>query len=267
MSLNEPKKPKPINQYAGVTSNPDVAEAQKAIGIKNVDSDNDMREINEWILNKRYEEQYKDDYWYQAQEDIAGDDYDDDWRPSSGQLDQINARAYDYQVQAETQSNNQMLIDIQEGFAAETQKQQDRMIKAQERQNRINNREAKQLFRKNKKETRRQTKKQNAIVAERDRVNQENMDKAAAAQQAMMEEMMNQPVYMPRQAALPTVQKPMPKQNPILPAPAAPSPMNIGPPPAPELTLANNKMAIVRTPKSTRARQRRATRGTSSLIN
>ena len=90
---------------------------------------------------------------------------------------------------------------------------------------------------------------------------------AAAEQRAFMEEMMNQPVYMPKQAALPTVQKPMAKQNPILPAPAAPTPMNITPPPAPELTAANNKMAIVRTPQSTKARQRRATRGTSSLTN
>ena len=266
MSAPKPKAQK-VNPYSGVTADPNVAEAQAALEIKNVNSDNDMRQINEWILNKRYEEQYKDDYWYQAQEDIAGDDYDDDWRPSSGQLDQINARAYDYQVQSETESSNQMLIDIQEGFAAETQKQQNKMIKEQRQQNKQNIRANNKLFRKNKKEARKTTARQNAIVAERDRVNQESMDKAAAAQQAMMEEMMNQPVYMPRQAALPTVQKPMPKQNPILPAPAAPSPMNIGPPPAPELTSANNKMAIVRTPKSTRARQRRATRGTSSLIN
>jgi len=89
----------------------------------------------------------------------------------------------------------------------------------------------------------------------------------AAKQQELMEEMMNQPVYMPQQGAPPMVQKPQAENSPILPAPVAPSPMQIGAPPAPELTAAANKMAIVRTPKSTKARQRRATRGTSSLIN
>ena len=89
----------------------------------------------------------------------------------------------------------------------------------------------------------------------------------AETQRELMEEMMNQPVYMPQQGAPPRVQKPTVKSDPLLPAPMAPTPMQIGPPPAPELTAAANKMAIIRTPKSTKARQRRATRGTSSLIN
>lgn len=89
----------------------------------------------------------------------------------------------------------------------------------------------------------------------------------AETQRELMEEMMNQPVYMPQQGTPPRVQKPTAKSDPLLPAPMAPTPMQIGPPPAPELTAAANKMAIIRTPKSTKARQRRATRGTSSLIN
>lgn len=89
----------------------------------------------------------------------------------------------------------------------------------------------------------------------------------AETQRELMEEMMNQPVYMPKEGPPPLVQKPAAENEPLLPAPVAPAPMQIGAPPAPELTESASKMAIVRTPKSTKARQRRATRGTSSLIN
>jgi hypothetical protein len=91
--------------------------------------------------------------------------------------------------------------------------------------------------------------------------------KATAEQNKRMEELMNQPVYMPQQGAPPMVQKPQQKFNPILPAPVAPNPMQIGPPPAPELATTGNRMAIVRTARSTQARSRRATRGTSKLTN
>ena len=89
----------------------------------------------------------------------------------------------------------------------------------------------------------------------------------AESQRELMEEMMNQPVYMPKQQSMPTVQKPQVINDPILPAPAPNTPMSIEAPPAPELTMSNNRMAIVRTPTSTQARKRRATRGTSSLTN
>ena len=89
----------------------------------------------------------------------------------------------------------------------------------------------------------------------------------AESQRELMEEMMNQPVYMPKQQSMPTVQKPEVQNDPILPAPAPNTPMSIEAPPAPELTKSNSRMAIVRTPKSTQTRKRRATRGTSSLTN
>ena len=90
---------------------------------------------------------------------------------------------------------------------------------------------------------------------------------SADSQQKMMEEMMNQPVYMPKQQGMPMVQKPQVQNDPLLPAPAPNTPMSIGAPPAPELTNTGNRMAIVRTPRSTQARSRRATRGTSKLTN
>lgn len=90
---------------------------------------------------------------------------------------------------------------------------------------------------------------------------------AAEAQQKLMEEMMNQPVYMPRQQGMPMVQKPEVRNDPLLPAPAPNTPMSIAAPPPPEMTRAQTNMAIVRTPRSTQARSRRATRGTSRLTN
>ena len=89
----------------------------------------------------------------------------------------------------------------------------------------------------------------------------------AEAQRELMEEMMNQPVYMAQQAPSPQVQAPSVDQEPLMPAPAVNTPMSIDAPPAPELTTTGNKLAIVRTPKSTQARKRKATRGTSSLTN
>lgn len=90
---------------------------------------------------------------------------------------------------------------------------------------------------------------------------------ASEAQQKMMEEMMNQPVYMPKQQQMPVVQKPEVKNEPLLPAPAVNTPMNIAAPPPPELTKSQTNMAIVKTARSTKARSRRATRGTSNLTN
>ena len=112
----------------------------------------------------------------------------------------------------------------------------------------------------------RQAEEQSAELNERYEKMSAEQKAAADEQREFMEEMMNQPVYQPRQTTPMVVKKPDVKNEPLLPAPAPQTPMNIAPPPAPELTATQNEMAIVRTPKSTRARQRRSTRGTSSLI-
>ena len=109
--------------------------------------------------------------------------------------------------------------------------------------------------------------KQNAVLEDRYKQQQKDQKKSARKQQKMMEEMMNQPVYMPQQGTPPTVQKPQQQIDPLLPAPVAPNPMQIGAPPTPEMAASSSQMAIVRTPKSTRSRSRGASRGTSSLIN
>ncbi len=261
-------KPQKVNPYQGIDANPLVGEAQQALDINKIKKPKHMQKINAWIDNKIYDETYKDDYWYQAAGDVVGNDYkDDDFVASRNQLDQINARAYDYKLQADTDEQNQMLIEQGEAFAAETAKQNELMMKAGQKQVNQQIKASNKQFKQGNRQTKKLAKQQARNLSKRDKVNQAAMEKAAESQRQMMEDMMNQPVYMPRQQSLPTVQKPMPKQNSIMPAPAAPTPMNIAPPPAPELTAASNRMAIVRTPKSTRARQRRATRGTSRLIN
>ena len=111
------------------------------------------------------------------------------------------------------------------------------------------------------------TNKQSKQLRKQYRKDQRKGRKSAKEQNKRMEELMNQPVYMPQQGAPPMVQKPQQKFDPILPPPAAPNPMQIGPPPAPELATTGNRMAIVRTARSTQARSRRATRGTSKLTN
>ena len=81
----------------------------------------------------------------------------------------------------------------------------------------------------------------------------------------MMEEMMNQPMYSPQQAALPKVQY-KPKEAKPMPAQPAPAPsMNITPAPAPELVNTGNQMGIVKQSSTARTRSRMRTRGTSIL--
>ena len=89
----------------------------------------------------------------------------------------------------------------------------------------------------------------------------------AEAQKKLMEEMMNQPIYSAKQAALPPVQYKAPTPEPMPVAPAPPPAMNISPTPPPTLTNVGNQMSIVRQNSTTKARQSRRTRGTSSLTN
>ena len=290
----------------GMDANPNFYKAQQDLGISNANNPDEIALINKRMQENRLAGTHKDAYWYKAAGEVGGlryydkDSYEswskangysskeikafdkkqtsrygtkdwhyqsEDFNPDGQQLDAINAKAYDLQIQEQTESQNQMLIQQGEDFAASQAQQQADMMKAQTKLVDKQIKAQERATRKATKQAQRQAAKDAKALAASDAANQLAMEEAAEAQRQMMEDMMNQPVYMPRQQGMPTVQKPMAKQNPILPAPAAPSPMNIGAPPPPELTAASNKMAIVRTPKSTRQRQRRATRGTSSLIN
>lgn len=306
MSSPKPPSPPKVNPYQGMDANPEFYKAQQELGISNANNPEEIALINKRMQENRVAGTSKDAYWYKAAAEVGGLRYYDkesyrnyansqghnnkqqqafdkkmtdrygtsDWyyrseefEPTGQQLDQINAKAYDLQMQEQTESQNQMLIQQGEDFAASQAQQQADMLEAQEKLVNKQIKAQERATRKANKQAQRQARQDAKVLAKRDAANQLAMEEAAKAQRQMMEDMMNQPVYMPKQGAPPVVQKPIPKQNPILPAPAAPSPMNIGAPPPPELTAASNKMAIVRTPKTTRQRQRLATRGTSSLIN
>ena len=88
---------------------------------------------------------------------------------------------------------------------------------------------------------------------------------AAEANQEMMEDLMNQPIYSARQASLPTVQYQAKTPKPVPAQPAPPPMMNISPAPAPELVNVGNQMGIVRQSSTARTRSRQRTRGTASL--
>lgn len=95
----------------------------------------------------------------------------------------------------------------------------------------------------------------------------ESQDAMAQQQKELMEQMMDQPIYSARQAALPKVQYKAKTPEPTPVAPAPPPTMNITPAPAPELVNIGNPMGIVRQSKTTRSRSRQRTRGTSTLRN
>ena len=212
MSSPSPPKPQKINPYEGLSSDADINRARQALGISNINSDDDKRQIDEWLLNERWEKESGRDTFTEAYRGAKKD--------GSIERGDRTQWALDQALGAE-----QTLI-YGEQSAGQQQQLQDQFEQSQLAQ-----------------------------------------QEAAEAQRQMMEDMMNQPVYMPKQQQMPVVQKPQVQNDPILPAPAPNTPMSIAAPPAPELANTGSRMAIVRTPASTQARSRRATRGTSSLRN
>lgn len=258
MSSPSPPKPQKINPYQGMDSDPRFADAAKALGINNPNNPDEIRRINAYMFEQDRDYYQKDPAFILAQSQLAqegrlsqGDyryhDYDSykSWAKKEGYSSR-EIRDFDKKMQKRTgddwyQSEGGSTIserDItaiqsrmdENKYAAESADQQEQ-LRQQYLQMRADQKED------------------------------------AESQRKMMEEMMNQPVYMPQQQATPVVQAPRQEQEALLPAPTPNTPMSISAPPAPELTNAGNRMAIVRTPKSTQARSRRATRGTSSLIN
>lgn len=212
MSAPKPPKPQKINPYQGVSSNSDVNRARQALGIDSIESDNDKRAVDDWLLNERWEKESSRKTFKQAYKQSIRNKTISKEDQSQWALDQALA------------SEQSLIYDRQSDKQSE-------QLQAQYDQSRADQKEA------------------------------------AEAQQKLMEEMMNQPVYMPKQQGMPMVQKPEVRNDPLLPAPAPNTPMSIAAPPPPEMTRAQTNMAIVRTPRSTQARSRRATRGTSRLTN
>jgi hypothetical protein len=242
-----------------MNSDPRFYEAQQALGINNPNSAGEIKKINDYIFEQDIDNYKKDDDFIKAantlvsQGEIEADSYKyhneesyKAWAEKKG-FDEERSKFYSDRMLKEHGENWY-------GTGVEGIKYDSSNLTA------IQGQMEKDYYDS-------QTADQQAQLDKAYEQNKADSEAAAAQQQEFMKEMMNQPVYKAQQAMPIAVQKPQAKQEALLPAPAAPMPMNIAPPPAPELTQAANKMAIVRTPQSTKARQRRSTRGTSSLIN
>lgn len=216
-------------------------------GGKKIKSDKDVRYFNEWLLQDQFDTEFNDKNFVKAFSNLAEDgtltgSKDIDFKSSSARRFRSKYKketgtgdgwegAYAYEsFSYSDESDLQRVYDEQ--YRLEQEDYQD------EQNERLDNQT--QMFIDQQKE-------------------------AAEANAEMMEEMMNQPMYMAQQAALPKVQykaktpKPMPAQ----PAPAPV--MNISPAPAPELVNAGNQMGIVKQSSTARTRSRQRTRGTASL--
>lgn len=259
MSSPSPPKPQKINPYQGMNSDPRFYEAQQALGISNPNNADEINQINQYIF----------------EQDLEGFKKDSDFTNAAAQLvaeGKVDASSYKYHDQKSYEAWAEKKGFNKKRSAAYS----DRMAKEYgenwygagvegikyDRQN-ITSIQGRQ-----------EENKYSAQTAEQNQTLEDNYNRMRAdqledaeAQRKMMEEMMNQPVYMPKQQQMPVVQKPQVQNDPILPAPAPNTPMSIAAPPAPELANTGSRMAIVRTPASTQARSRRATRGTSSLTN
>ena len=258
MSSPSPPKPQKINPYQGMNSDPRFYEAQQALGISNPNDADEINQINQYMF-----EQDRDRYMK-----------DSDFMYAAGQLaseGRIGSDGYKYHDQASYESwaeKQGYSSKATKKFATKMQKRGGDNWYATEGGLDIQSGDITAI------QGRQEENKYAAQTAEQNQTLEDNYNRMRAdqladseAQRKVMEEMMNQPVYMPKQQQMPVVQKPQVQDDPILPAPAPNTPMSIAAPPAPELANTGSRMAIVRTPASTQARSRRATRGTSSLRN
>ena len=245
MSSPSPPKPRKVNPYEGINSDADVYRAQQALGINKIKKDKHMAKINDYLLEERWEKEGQRGSFENSLKVAERKGIIEEGDRTTWALDQVLGVEDERNYAEDARESAKQMEEMQQGFADQQKAMQ---LEMQETQ-------AAQL-----------AQQQEAMKAQYD---QSRADQAAnaEAQKAMMEEMMNQPVYMPKQQQMPVVQRPEVRNDPIPPAPNPPSPMNIAAPPAPELTSASNRMGIVKTSRSLRTRSRRATRGTSSLTN
>lgn len=235
-----------------------------------IDDDDDVRQFNEWLLMDTFETESKDENFRKAWDNLIstgnlsglGDvNYDDrkadqfrkryrkqnkgdagGWKEAYARKsfkftdDADLQRVYDEKYRLEQE-------DYRRQSEKEMQAQTDAFLKEQEKSRKQANRQQERMMK--------QMQRQN------NRTSREN--------RKALEEMMDQPQFSPKQAALPQVQYKAKTPDPVPVAPAPPPQMNISPAPAPELVNTGNPMAIVRQSATARTRTRQRTRGTATL--
>lgn len=228
----------------------------------NLEGDNAQNQAN-----KAYKEQVAK----RGKNFIYSDDTDTDW-----ELQKIYDRMYDIESNQATKKANkdikQQAADYrkaQNKAAKKTNKQNKQMmikqIKAQNKAQKKANAQSKALMSKQITAQKQAAKLANTNNQKQLRQQQKAQQDMFDQQQALMEEMMNQPVYSAQQAALPQVQYKAKTPQAMPAAPAPPPAMNIQAAPAPQMTNVGSQMSIVRQSSTAKQRSRRRTRGTSSL--
>ena len=305
-----PKAPK-IDRFAGIEQDPRYAQAIKETGF-NMNSDNDIANIERYLLKKDFETERNDPNFVTAERQLLEEGllsggsldfksdkadrfrrkYEGDGNWKDAYFAERSNSNFNYNDRQDLQRvfdrvadneqaayNKQYNKSLEEQAAAYTQSQQDAQ-KAQAEAYRQSMRDMRIQNKKNMKLQARQTKRMTKRAErqadkqlaktqrfqEKQLKQQQKFARESELRQAeIMEKMLDQPTYSPRQAALPVVQYKAKTPDPMPVAPAPPPQMNISPAPAPELVNMGNQMGIVRQSQTARQRSRRRTRGTSQL--
>lgn len=270
----KPPKVKKINPFQGAMSDPRVARAASELEIRDISNDDDMRRVTEFINKEDFELERDDRNFREAERQLYAEGALSGLREMDGLYD---GKRTDRQIRFKQKHLREFGEDAdwkyaygQENFKyenqADLQKVYDRQAEIEtDRYNEKADNKLKRTEKRYIQQQKNQTKKNNAELDKRQEQMLIAQREAEDRQADLMREMANQPVYQPRQAALPKVQaKPKtPKPMPVAPAP--PPTMSISTAPAPELVNVGNPMNIVKQSSTSRSRARGRNKGTSSL--
>lgn len=219
----------------------------KAATGRKFDSSKDVEAFNEWLLKDQFDTEFNDESFMDAFNNLARDGR----LTGSKKLDQNSREAQKFRRQYRKDTGTTKgwegayaYMNFDYGDDADLQRVYDE-------QYRINQEKYQQEAQDR--------------MDEQSKMFIDSQKEAAEQNQKMMEEMMNQPIYEARQAALPTVQYQPKTPDPMPVAPAPPPAMDITPAPPPELVNVGNPMGIVKQSTTARSRSRQRTRGTASL--
>ena len=288
MTNPKPPKMRKVNQYEGLDSDPEFYAAMQELGISKVNKAEEVRRVKSHLLAKDVAASRNDKTFRKAEKQLYKEGiltFDDDSTGlegrvantnTEGELQKIYDRMYDIESNQATKKANKDIKQQAAGFrrdqnqaAKKSNKQNKQMmnkqIKAQNQAQKKANAQSKAMLNKQIQAQKQSAKLANTNNQKQLRQQQKAQQQMFDQQQAMMEEMMNQPVYSAQQAALPQVQYQARTPEPMPAAPAPPPAMNIQAAPAPQMTNVGSQMSIVRQSSTAKQRSRRRTRGTSSL--
>lgn len=258
MSAPKPPTPKKVNPYEGMMADPDFAAAAQELGFSNVNKDHEVRAVREKLMQDTAARERRDPTFLKAERQLY----------KEGVLttnDPFNTKKTwkEHYIEKNNLKGKKGKNEANQAWKAEVAEKGKNFIHADDTDTdwelqKIYDRQADILAKQDQKKYDKKLEKQTKQYIKQ-------QEKQARRNRKMMEELMDQPIYQPRQAAMPTVQyKPKtPDPQPVAPAP--PPTMNITPAPAPELVNMGNPMGIVKQSKTARSRSRQRTRGTSSL--